>query len=337
MIKKVLCLTHSQDHYVPELVGEHLALLDLQMIRLDTDCFPLQVEISAWQSNCAVSGQITIAGQTHQLADFTAVWFRKNQQSDLRSELQGDVLKQATKEANTAKNAILYALESAFWFDSPFDILRGENKQLQLMLARQSGLTIPNSLLTNSPVEALAFYQQQKKHIISKMLTPLTTFMSKAKSFVYTSKVQEKHIEQLDSLKFCPMQFQQEIDKAYELRVVYVAGEFFTGKIATTAVTDDNKPDWRRARGQDFIWQTYTLPKEVCDKIVRLMNKLSLNFGALDLIKSTDGEYVFLEVNPCGEWGMLQKELDLPIAQHIARAIKNNSIKSDNNEGTQNG
>jgi len=329
---KVLCLTHSQDYYVTDLMSASLAKLNLQMIRMDTDTFPLNIEISAQQNIDGVSGSIRIAEEAHKLSEFSAVWFRKNLHSNLTSALDGKTLKQATKESTAAKNAVLYALESIFWFDSPFDIQRAENKQLQLILAKQCGLTIPNSLLSNSPAAVKEFYFQENGSIISKMLTPLTNFMKSSTSFVYTSKVEEKHLDNLDGLKYCPMQFQQEIQKEYELRVIYVDGNFFTGKIATSAITDENKPDWRRATQEDFFWQAYQLPEDICQKINKLMSKLSLNFGALDIIRATNGDYVFLEVNPCGEWGMLQKILDYPITDHIAQCIKNNIDKGHLNE-----
>ena len=46
-----------------------------------------------------------------------------------------------------------------------------------------------------------------------------------------------------------------------------------------------------------------------------------LAFGAIDLIRTPEGGHVFLEVNPAGEWGMLEKELDYPIAEAIAGAL----------------
>ena len=51
------------------------------------------------------------------------------------------------------------------------------------------------------------------------------------------------------------------------------------------------------------------------------MEHLQLSFGAIDLIVQPDGQYVFLEVNPVGEWGMLEKDLDLPISRAIARGL----------------
>ncbi len=329
---KVLCLTHAQDTYVPELMSTCLKDVGLDMVRMNTDSFPLNIEISVIQNNNDTTGKIRISDKVYDLSEFSAVWFRKNNQSNLQSSLDEKLIKQATKEATITKNYILYSLESLFWFDSPYNIQRGENKHLQLNLARKAGLKIPNSLLSNSPNDARDFYNTENGNIITKMVTAFSTFMSSAKAFVYTSKVKPEHLKELHSLKYCPMQFQQEIEKAYELRVIYVDGECFTGKIASSATIDVNKPDWRKAGKQDFRWEVYQLPSQESDKINVLMKSLFLKFGALDLIRSTNNEYVFLEVNPCGEWGMLQKELNLPIAQKIAKSIKNNIEKGTSNE-----
>jgi glutathione synthase/RimK-type ligase-like ATP-grasp enzyme len=49
-----------------------------------------------------------------------------------------------------------------------------------------------------------------------------------------------------------------------------------------------------------------------------LMCALGLTFGALDLIRTPDGRYVFLEVNPNGQWLWLEDRLDFPISRRIA-------------------
>jgi glutathione synthase/RimK-type ligase-like ATP-grasp enzyme len=42
-----------------------------------------------------------------------------------------------------------------------------------------------------------------------------------------------------------------------------------------------------------------------------------LSFGAIDIIKKLNGEYVFLEINPNGQWAWLETELDLKISDEI--------------------
>jgi len=59
------------------------------------------------------------------------------------------------------------------------------------------------------------------------------------------------------------------------------------------------------------------------------MLDLGLVFGAVDLICTPAGEYVFLEVNPGGEWGMLERDLGLPISEAIAAALLEDKVCSE--------
>ncbi|BDI19823.1 hypothetical protein ANSO36C_56250 [Nostoc cf. commune SO-36] len=68
-------------------------------------------------------------------------------------------------------------------------------------------------------------------------------------------------------------------------------------------------------------WQHHQLTDEIIRCLKAFMGKFGLLFGALDFIVTPSGEYVFLEINPLGEWGMLEKNLDLPIASAIADAL----------------
>lgn len=49
----------------------------------------------------------------------------------------------------------------------------------------------------------------------------------------------------------------------------------------------------------------------------QLSKRITLKFGAIDLIKDKDGNYVFLEINPNGQWAWVQTQTGLPIAEAI--------------------
>jgi glutathione synthase/RimK-type ligase-like ATP-grasp enzyme len=61
-----------------------------------------------------------------------------------------------------------------------------------------------------------------------------------------------------------------------------------------------------------------------------MMNTMGLVFGAIDVIKQKDGQYVFLEVNPQGEWGMLQRDLGYPIGETIANKLVERKNRKNN-------
>jgi glutathione synthase/RimK-type ligase-like ATP-grasp enzyme len=106
-----------------------------------------------------------------------------------------------------------------------------------------------------------------------------------------------------------------------------VAGETFAGALNASG-TSRGQTDWRRVAPEDCRWQKAQLPAEVASGLKALMSELGLVFGAVDLICTPSDEYVFLEVNPGGEWGMLERDLDLPISEAIAEALLENYVHS---------
>ena len=113
----------------------------------------------------------------------------------------------------------------------------------------------------------------------------------------------------LESLSLCPMVFQERMPKARELRVVHVAGKLFTGSLDAGA-SAGGQLDWRGASPEECVWREDALPERAARGYRALMAKLGLCFGAADFIVPPEGEPVFLEVNPAGEWGMLERRAE---------------------------
>jgi glutathione synthase/RimK-type ligase-like ATP-grasp enzyme len=144
--------------------------------------------------------------------------------------------------------------------------------------------------------------------------------MDAVQPFVYTNRVREEDLVGAEALRHSPMVFQELIPKAFELRVAYVAGETFAGALDVSG-TSRGQTDWRRVAPEECRWEKAELPGEVASGLQALMSELGLVFGAVDLICTPASEYVFLEVNPGGEWGMLERDLGLPISEAIADAL----------------
>jgi glutathione synthase/RimK-type ligase-like ATP-grasp enzyme len=144
--------------------------------------------------------------------------------------------------------------------------------------------------------------------------------MDAVQPFVYTNRVREEDLNSAETLRHSPMVFQELIPKACELRVAFVAGETFAGALDASG-TSRGHTDWRRVAPEECRWQKAQLPTEVVSGLQALMSELGLVFGAVDFICTPAGEYVFLEVNPGGEWGMLERDLCLPISEAIAEAL----------------
>jgi hypothetical protein len=91
------------------------------------------------------------------------------------------------------------------------------------------GFTIPQTLITNKAKAAREFFQQVNGKMVSKLLTALSHSMESTSFFLYTSLVKEEDLQDAESLRYCPMVFQEQIPKQQELRVIYVNGQVFVG------------------------------------------------------------------------------------------------------------
>ena len=316
----VLLLTHSGDYFTVDRVAQALSKRGASPFRLDTDQFPLVVQLTARLHNSQLTHRIRYGDRTIASEQVKAVWLRRIWSAKISQELDPRFQQACLRESGATLNGFLDSLSHARWLDHLSSVREAENKQRQLRIATEVGLAIPQTLITNDPIEARKFFQELEGKMVAKLLTPLSHSMEKSAFFLYTSAVQEKDLEEATTLRYCPMVFQAEIPKMQELRVIYVAGKFFVGALDSSRYAQQTL-DWRNADPENCPWELGTLQGEIISKLNRFMNQLGLRYGAIDLIQQPNGEYVFLEVNPSGEWGMLERDLGLPIADAIAQAL----------------
>ena len=316
----VLLLTHSADFYTVELVAEALARRGARPLRLNTDRFPSSVKLSARAGDDRAARLITDVGAHVSAEEVRAVWARKLWPPRPDADLDARFREMCVRESVAALEGFLDALHGARWVNDAERERAAENKQRQLRLAARAGLRVPRTLVTNDPAATRQFFAENEGQVVAKLLRPLTVSMNAPSLFVYTSLVKEEDLADAEALRHSPVVFQELIPKARELRVAWVAGEAFAGALDASG-TARGQTDWRRAAPEECRWQRAELPAEVSRGLQALMSGLGLVFGAIDLICTPAGEHVFLEVNPSGEWGMLERDLGLPIADAIARAL----------------
>ena len=316
----VLLLTHSGDFYTVDLVSAALARRGVRPIRFNTDLFPSLVKLSARAGDDRVAHLFTETGEETSVEDVRAVWARKLWSPRMANDLDERYRSMCVSESVAALDGFLDALNSARWVNNLDCERNAENKQRQLRLAERAGLRVPRTLVTNDAAAARQFFAETEGETVAKLLRPLAVSMNADAPFVYTNRVREEDLAGAEALRHSPMVFQELIPKAYELRVACVAGEAFAGALDATG-SSRGHTDWRRAAPEECHWQKARLPQEVANSLRVLMSELGLVFGAVDLICTPAGEHVFLEVNPGGEWGMLERDLGLPISEAIAGAL----------------
>jgi MvdC family ATP-grasp ribosomal peptide maturase len=316
----VLLLTHSGDFYNINLVSEALARRGVRPIRFNTDLFPSLIKLSAPAGDERPAILLTEAGEQISATEVRAVWARKLWPPRVADDLDERYRSMCIGESIATLEGFLDALHDARWINDLQRQRAAENKQRQLRLAARVGLRVPRTLVTNDPAAARQFFAETEGQTVAKLLRPIAVSMEAAQPFVYTSRVREEDLVGAEALRHSPMVFQELIPKACELRVAFVAGETFAGALDASG-TSRGQTDWRLVAPGECRWQMVQLPGDVASMLRELMSELGLVFGAVDFICTPAGEYVFLEVNPGGEWGMLERDLRLPISEAIAAAL----------------
>ena len=82
------------------------------------------------------------------------------------------------------------------------------------------------------------------------------------------------------------------------------------------AGSSDSFIDWR----SNYAALTYELiepPGHVAHSIRTLMRSFDLKYGAFDFIVSSDGEWVFLEVNAAGHYGWFEAATGVPLTGYL--------------------
>jgi MvdD family ATP-grasp ribosomal peptide maturase len=322
----ILIITHGGDNESVASVTEAIARAGGHTIRFDTDRYPTEVRLSAYYG-AAGDERLTLTNEEGEfdLREVTAVWHRRlNFGARLPATLDGQLRSASVGEARAAAHGMLASLK-AFRMDHLRHIRHAENKQLQLQAAREQGLDIPRTLTTNDPAAARAFAGECGGGVVTKMLSSFAVYEQGRELVVFTNPVKPEDLADLSGLTLCPATFQELLPKSLELRVTVV------GRRVMSAALDSQSSaraahDWRRD-GRRMIqdWRPHQLPPEIEEKILRLMDYFSLNYGAIDIILTPDGRHVFLELNPSGEFFWLERSPGLPISQAIAELLLGHS------------
>jgi glutathione synthase/RimK-type ligase-like ATP-grasp enzyme len=162
----------------------------------------------------------------------------------------------------------------------------------------------------------LDFYREHNGNIISKL--PSSALYQRTGSTFnrYTQVVSTREIGYAHAVQQCPVIFQAYVPKRVEIRATVVGQRVFAAEIHSQQ-TQRTRYDWRRYDHYETPYQPHRLPDDVAQLCVRLTEQLGLCYGAIDLILTPDGRYVFLEINPNGQYLWIEEATGLPISDAL--------------------
>jgi glutathione synthase/RimK-type ligase-like ATP-grasp enzyme len=309
----------SDDHL--ERVVAALNKRQLAVVCFDSADFPQSLRLCArlTPGQAQWHGDFLYQGESYRLEDFRSIWYRRPSGTyRFVSGLSETGYEYARAEAHKGFEGVLRAL-ACLWISDPDAIRAAEWKPKQLSYAEHVGLRIPRTLITYDGQAALQFFDECQGKIAYKPLSqgvPRPKAGEEWQGAIYTTRVTRAALqEHLAAIEVTATCFQEYIEKHFEVRVNVIGEHVFAAEIQSQH-SERARVDFRLGYA-DLRYAIHTLPavvEEACRRLVRLFG---LQFAAIDLLVTAEGEYVFVDLNANGQWGWIENHTGLPLTETL--------------------
>lgn len=310
----ILILTNKQDVHTDEVI-RRLETNSIVVFRLNSEDIVLKYKVSlSLDSDRPWSGKIIDElGRVLDLAKLKVAWFRKPE-FDFRGEWPNQEIQQFANSEIKAFIDILYSLPNVQWINDPYLSNKSKVKFQQLILAKKLGIKIPKTLITTRPEEAREFFLSCGEVVIAKAIYGANVTLNGINRAIPSTKVTSAQFyDSYQRISVIPTQFQEYVEKAFELRITTIGQKVFAVKI-DSQMCEETKVDWR-VRADMIPHSTFKLPEKIEQFCLEFLSLQGLSFGAMDFVVTPAGDYVFLENNPFGQYLWLEDETGLPLTE----------------------
>lgn len=198
------------------------------------------------------------------------------------------------------------------------------NKLLNLKYAKEAGINVPATMVTTKKNDLFKFIEKYSKAITKPIHNAHIGFIHEDKhlSSRGTQYVQSADLERLDD-NFCPILIQEYVEKEIELRVFFIQRNLYPMAIFSQ-LDEKTRLDYRNYNNEkpnrNIPYQFSTNEERIIYKFIEMSG---LNTGSIDLILSKKGNFVFLEVNPAGQFGWVSYNCNYYIEKAMALFLLN--------------
>jgi ATP-GRASP peptide maturase of grasp-with-spasm system len=272
---------------------------------------------------------ITCSNHIIKLSQIKAVWYRREGfnfnfdfiVSDNLKDIDSAVTKHFTIcEQKDVEAYIHYRLQQIPHLSSY--LTASVNKLSVLYEAQKLGLKIPNTLITTDGTSLSKFINKYDNNVINKSIGSSNTFLADGKDWgLYTNTVKEGDFTPNET--FFPSKFQNTIQKKYEIRTFIMDSKFYSMAIFSQknnrTKIDFRKYDWDQPNRN----VPFKLPDEIESRLLKLLKKFKLDCASIDLIVDEKNDFIFLEINPVGQFGMVSIPCNYFLDKKVAEFLKN--------------
>jgi len=196
----------------------------------------------------------------------------------------------------------------------------GFNKLIQLEIANEIGLKVPEYIITNKLSELKNFIRNDEKYIVKPLLAGKQINLEENYFKLITLELFQENLTEIGET-FFPSIVQSYIEKEFEIRAFYLDGKIYSMAIFSQS-NDETKIDFRNISASSKNRMVpFNLPRDVEDKLRKFMEYFKLETGSFDLIYNSQDGFVFLEVNPSGQFGMTSVPCNYNLESEMAKYL----------------
>lgn len=301
---KILIITNKQD-YTADFVIKHLHERAICFFRFNTEDFPIKYSTSLNISKSNFNIQLKSDKISLNVDEIKGIWYRrpvKPQFSEIK--LSDDDKDFAIREASEFLNNLWAVMDNKNWVSSPYSLRIAERKAYQLVKAKIVGFDIPKTSISNDPKLILNFYKHFDRQVIVKPISHgdfsngmFAIFANDLSSF--------SNIPDFNQAFLSPFIIQEKIAKVLDIRSTVIGRKVFSFEIRPK--NNIKLLDWRTLNPNELEYKFIETPESVQLKIFNLMNLFNISFAALDFAYTKSKKWIFLEMNPNGQWAWLEQ------------------------------
>lgn len=301
---EILIITNKKD-YTTDFVIRRLHERKIDFFRLNTEDFPLRYSSSINIGNKIFYVELKSNRISVNFEEIKGIWYRRPVKPRLPGiTLSSDDKEFAIRESSEFLNNLWTILDNKNWVSNPNSLRMAERKAFQLKKAIEAGFDIPATSISNDPELLSDYYKNLKKQVIVKPISHGD--FSSGKFAIFTNDLSTlPNIPDFQQAYLSPLIIQEKIEKISDIRTTVFDNIAFSFEIKHK---DNLKTlDWRVLNPDELEYKLIDTPKLIQEKILNLMNLLDISFGAFDFAYTKSRKWIFLEVNPNGQWAWLEQ------------------------------
>lgn len=319
---KVLLISNKMDIHADAVITE-LDSLGVDTFRLNTECLLSDYKVIGTHNGAKSKLSISdVLGRSLQFpVDVLSIYYRKPEDVVASSAITDVGARDFAVSEGRELLQTIYCYQNVRWICHPYAIRLASRKFHQLFIAENFGMTTPKTLLTNDPNELLTFFDACNGDIICKTLNTSSVRYKGENYSTFTARVPKEHLlEHIDNVKHTPTLFQERLQKATELRITCIGNDVFACELDSQKIPE-SRTDWREVDPFTIPHREVRLPSALQHSLYQFLEHYDLSFGAFDFVRTSEGEYIFLECNPNGQWYWIELITKMPMARAMAKHL----------------